>query len=154
LRLKPKRYVLDVTCQHITHTSPRLFFTMELKVSGVLSAVADDASLELFKLIAGSSASSEVLRGKITLTRKQYYSRLYRLTQSGLVKRKNNAYSLTVLGKVLYDAQATIENALSNYWKIKAIHSLAPPSDISAEEQKKLVKSPIRNGEIKGILAK
>ena len=127
---------------------------MERKVSAVLSAIADDASLELFKLIAGTSASSEVLRGKIMLTRKQYYSRLYRLTQSGLVKRRDNRYSLTALGKVLYDAQATLESALENYWKIKAIDSLGGSGEIPAEEHKKIVESLIQDKEIKGILVK
>lgn len=126
---------------------------MELKVSSVLGAIADDASLELFKLIASTNASSEVLRSKITLTRKQYYSRLYRLTQSGLVKRKDNAYYLTTLGKVLFDAQAIIKSALENYWRIKAIDSLGS-GDIPAEEQKKLVESLIQDKEIKGILVK
>jgi predicted transcriptional regulator len=127
---------------------------MERKVSAVLSAIADDASLELFKLIAGTSASSEVLRGKIMLTRKQYYSRLYRLTQSGLVKRRDNRYSLTALGKVLYDAQATLESALENYWRIKAIDSLGGSGEIPAEEHKKIVESLIQDKEIKGILVK
>ena len=120
----------------------------------MLSAIADDASLELFKLIAGTSASSEVLRGKIMLTRKQYYSRLYRLTQSGLVKRRDNRYSLTALGKVLYDAQATLESALENYWRIKAIDSLGGSGEIPAEEHKKIVESLIQDKEIKGILVK
>jgi predicted transcriptional regulator len=127
---------------------------MERKVSAVLSAIADDASLELFKLIAGTSASSEVLRGKIMLTRKQYYSRLYRLTQSGLVKRRDNRYSLTALGKVLYDAQATLESALENYWRRKAIDSLGGSGEIPAEEHKKIVESLIQDKEIKGILVK
>ena len=126
---------------------------MERKVPAVLGVIADDASLELFKLIAGTSASSEVLRSKITLTRKQYYSRLYRLTQSGLVKRRDNAYSLTALGKVLYYAQAMIECALENYWRIKAIDSLGG-SEIPAEEHKKLVESLIPDKGIKDILAK
>lgn len=127
---------------------------MERKVSAVLSAIADDASLELFKLIAGTSASSEVLRSKITLTRKQYYSRLYRLTQSGLVKRRDNEYSLTALGKVLYDAQATLESALENYWRIKVIDSLGGSGEIPSEERKKIVESLIQDKEIKSILVK
>jgi predicted transcriptional regulator len=58
------------------------------------------------------------------ITRKQYYSRLFKLVQSGLVKRKENKYFLTSLGMVMYDAQKTIENALNNYWKIRAVDSL------------------------------
>ncbi|MGH9991668.1 MAG: hypothetical protein ACREAZ_03380, partial [Nitrososphaera sp.] len=91
-----------------------------VKITEVLNAIADDSSLELFQIIARTNgASSELLRSKMTLTRKQYYSRLYRLSHCGLIKRRDNSYFMTAFGKVVFDAQATIENALNNYWRIK-----------------------------------
>ena len=127
---------------------------MELKISQVLNAIADDSSLELFRLIASTNSNSDALRSKMKITRKQYYSRLYRLAQCGLVKRKDGIYFLTAFGKVLYDAQATLENALSNYWRIKAVDSIDVAEGIPAEEQKKLVDTLIQDQEIKNILAK
>jgi predicted transcriptional regulator len=107
----------------------------------VLQAVSDDASLELFRLVALTNGTSEVIRSNMKITRKQYYSRLYKLVQCGLIKRKDNRYFLTTLGKVMYDAQGTVENALSNYWKIRAVDSLGIADGIPVEEQKKLIET-------------
>jgi len=41
-----------------------------------------------------------------------------------LIKRKNGKHDVTAFGKVIYDTQVTIENAINNYWKLKAIDSL------------------------------
>ncbi len=126
-----------------------------LKLAEVFSAVSDDSSLELFRIIAQSNgASSDVLRGKMTLTRKQYYSRLYRLSRCGLIKRRENSYFLTAFGKVLYDAQAMIENALKNFWRIKIADNLDAADGVPAEEQRKLLETLINDQEIKSILMK
>jgi predicted transcriptional regulator len=122
-----------------------------IKTSAVLEAVSDDASLELLKLVALTKGSSDVLRSKMNITRKQYYSRLFKLVKCGLIKRQDSKYFLTTLGKVMYDAQATIESALNNYWKIKAIDSL---QGIPVQEQKRLLDTLIQDQEIKNILAK
>lgn len=121
----------------------------------VFGAVSDDSSLELFKLIASSNgATSDVLRSKMTLTRKQYYSRLYRLSKCGLIKRRENSYVLTAFGKVLSDALTTVETALDNYWKIKVADTLDAEDGVPADEQKKLLESLISDQEIKSILLK
>jgi predicted transcriptional regulator len=124
------------------------------KVSSVLNAVSDNASLELFKLVALTNGTSDVLRRNMNITRKQYYSRLSRLVHCGLIKRNDNKYFLTTLGKVIYDAQATIENALKNYWKLKAIDSLGVGEGTPTEDQKNLVETLINDQQIKNILVK
>lgn len=123
-------------------------------MSAVLDAVSDDAALELFRLVALSGGSSEVLRSKMKISRKQYYSRLFKLVSCGLIKRKDNQYFLTTLGKVMYDAQATIDSAIASYWKIRAVDSLEIADGIPAEEQKKLIETLIQDQAIKGILTK
>jgi len=123
-----------------------------LKTSIVLSAVSDDASLELFKLVALTNGTSEVLRNRMDITRKQYYSRLYHLVQCGLIKRKDRKYFLTALGRVMYDAQIAIENAISDYWKLKAVDSIRITSDIPLGEQNKLIETLIEDPGIKNAL--
>jgi hypothetical protein len=75
--------------------------------------------------------------------------------KAGLVKRQNGRYLLTAFGKVIYSAQidleTKIENALNNYWKLKAIDSLEMPS---IEETYKVISVLIDNEQIKGILTK
>ena len=69
----------------------------------------------------------------------------------GLIKRKNGKYFLTSLGKIVYEAEAMIENALNDYWKLKAIDSL-DGSINTTEERSKILDTLIDNQEIKKIL--
>src|ERR687892_2194950 len=105
----------------------------------VLTAISDKESLELFRFIAINNEDSDGLRTKTNLTRKQYYSRLSRMTKAGLVKRKKGKHSLTAFGKVIYDAQTIIEKAVNNFWKLKAVDSLELSNDLPEEERLKLI---------------
>jgi DNA-binding HxlR family transcriptional regulator len=118
----------------------------------VLTAISDKESLELFRFIAANNEDSESLRTKTNLTRKQYYSRLSRMTKAGLVKRKKGKHSLTAFGKVIYDAQTIVERAVNNYWRLKAIDSFEISSDLPEEERIKLIDSLLDNNHIKEIL--
>jgi len=69
----------------------------------------------------------------------------------GLIKRKNGKYFLTSLGKIVYEAEAMIENALNDYWKLKAIDSL-DGSINTTEERSKILDTLIDNHHIKEIL--
>lgn len=122
--------------------------------ASVLRTIADEKSLELFTTVALEKIDSRNLKSKIKLTRKQYYSRLSRMTRVGLVRRKNGKYTLTTLGKIVYESTATIENALGNYWKLKAIDSLETYNEVPKEEQQKLIEILLDNQEIRGILVK
>src|SRR5690606_21975606 len=120
----------------------------------VLRTIADDKSLDLFKTIAEGTIDSENLKSRTRLTRKQYYSRLSRMTKAGLVRKKSGKYLLTAFGKVVYDAQSTIESALTSYWKLRTIDSLEMSNEHPKEEQQKLIDALLDNQEIKGILVK
>jgi hypothetical protein len=125
-----------------------------VKISDVLNAISDDASLDLFRLVARTNGTSDLLRRNMQITRKQYYSRLFKLVHCGLIKRLDNKYCLTALGRVAYDAQATIESAFQNYWKIKAIDSFNSVDNLPFDEQKNLVEALIKDQGLKSILTK
>jgi predicted transcriptional regulator len=120
----------------------------------VLRTIADDKSSELFKTIAQGTIDSESLKSKTKLTRKQYYSRLSRMTKAGLVRKKSGKYLLTTFGKIVFDTQLTVETALGSYWKLRAIDSLEMSNELPKEEQQKLIDALLDNQEIKGILVK
>lgn len=122
--------------------------------AAVLKTIADDKSLELFSIVALETIDSRNLKSKMKVTRKQYYSRLSRMTKAGLVRRKNGKYILTTFGKIVYESKVTIENALNNYWKLKAIDSLEASNEVPKEEQQKLIETLLDNEEIRGILVK
>jgi hypothetical protein len=123
--------------------------------ASILRAISDEKSLELFRTIASEAAvDSETLRTKMKFTRKQYYSRLARMVRSGLVKRKSGKYFLTAFGKVVYGTELTIEGALKDYWKLKAIDSLNVTGELPVEERNKLIDTLLDNEELRGILVK
>src|ERR687888_27660 len=121
-------------------------------VADTLNAISNNKALALFNIIASGRIASSILRNKTKLTRKQYYSRMSALLKAGLVKRKSGRYNLTAFGKVVYDAQATIENAINNYWKLKAVDSIEISDELPKEEFNKIVDILIDNHQIKDRL--
>jgi predicted transcriptional regulator len=122
--------------------------------ANVLRTIGDDKSMDIFKTIAQGTIDSDSLKSKTKLTRKQYYSRLSRMTKAGLVRKKSGKYLLTAFGKVVFDAEVTVENALESYWKLRAIDSLEMSNELPREEQQKLIDALLDNQELKGILVK
>jgi Mn-dependent DtxR family transcriptional regulator len=126
---------------------------MGITVVDILDAISDARALAVYKTIASEKANSNLLITKMQLTRKQYYSRISRLIKTGLVKRENGRYTLTSFGRVIYDIQITIEVALENFWKLKAIDSLqAADSTLSKEEQTRVLDVLIQNDKIKEVI--
>jgi len=122
-------------------------------VSKILTAISDDKSLVLFNAIALSSGNSDMLISRLGLTRKQYYSRMAALTNTGLISRSKGRHFLTSVGKVVYEAQLLIGKAKQNFWNLKAIDSIeASYQGSSMEEWKKVVDSLIQDGDLKEIL--
>jgi len=122
-------------------------------IINILNAISDDKALTLFKTIAFENNNSDTLLNKAKLTRKQYYSRIADLIKAGLVKRRSGRYFLTAYGKIVYDAHILVENAINNYWKLKAIDSL-DSKDLSKDEYAKVVNTLIdnNNNKIKEII--
>jgi DNA-binding transcriptional ArsR family regulator len=120
----------------------------------VIKLLSEDKSLLIFKTIfLASGDSSENLRTQLKLTKKQYYSRISRLTKAGLVNRQKGRYFVTAFGRVIYDAQRLLGSALKNYWKLKAIDSLGMANDeVPKEERMKIIELMIGNPQIKEIL--
>jgi hypothetical protein len=123
----------------------------------VLKKISDDKTLTLFNSIATSYGQRHIHLREMSLTPKQYYSRLSGLMAAGLIRRKNGKYSLTLIGKIVYDAHLNIVKALSYYWKLKAIESIDTSSTgarLPKEELIQLINALIDNHYIKDFLIK
>jgi CheY-like chemotaxis protein/predicted transcriptional regulator len=117
----------------------------------VLSAIADAKSLLIFQSIAPGFVEGDVLLKKTNLSRKQYYSRISSIMDAGLVTRKNKKYCLTSLGKIVYGLQITTQNALNNYWKLRAIDSF---EGVSEREQEQVIENLIGDENLRELLTK
>ena len=122
-------------------------------VAQVFESLSDNVSLELFTTIAHESINSVLLRNKIKVTRKQYYSRLSKMMKAGLIKRSSGKLVLTAFGKIVNEVQTTVQNASKNQWKLRAIDSIELSDELPKEERKKLLESLIDNRQIRDILS-
>ena len=137
--------------------------------ASIMKSLSDDKSLELFNIIASinstfgdvystdkrGSINTQLLTSKVNLTRKQYYSRISNLISSGLVTRSNGKYKLTSLGRVAHSANALLDQAIHDHWKLKAVDALESKSSsgILDEEREKIIDMLIDNYELKGIVS-
>jgi predicted transcriptional regulator len=121
----------------------------------ILKRISDANALNLFNGIATSDGKPILLR-KFNLTSKQYYSRISGLMDAGLIKRRNSRYSLTTLGKVVYDSHMIIGKALSYYSRLKAIESIEMSygAAFPKEELARLIDGLIDNHQIKDMIMK
>jgi len=122
-------------------------------VAQVFESLSDNVSLELFTTIARESINSVLLRNKIKITRKQYYSRLSKMMKAGLIKRSSGKLVLTAFGKIVNEVQTTVQNASKNQWKLRAIDSIELSDELPKEERRKLLESLIDNRQIREILS-
>ena len=125
-------------------------------IISILKEISDDKALVLFNSIAASNNNVRYIPLKeLNLSARQYYSRISGLLNAGLIKRHKGKYSLTLLGKIVYDSQMILGMALSYYWRLKAIEFIDMSSpDLPAEEITQLINVLIDNYQIKDILMK
>ena len=123
-------------------------------IVSVFKALSNEHALSLLRAIATERREPDVLRADLRLTSKQYYSRMSALIKSNLVQKKAGMLSLTSFGKLVYEAQITIEKGLDDLAKLKVIDSLESSAGLSNEERNNIVNILLQNGELKTILEK
>ena len=122
-----------------------------LSVEIVFSALSDNKSLSLFNIIGSMSSShasdggqptGEILISRMNLTRRQYYMRISRLVDAGLITKMRARFVLTSLGRVVYETHKTIGVAIHNRWKLQVIDSMQTSQLVQrmpTEERQKLI---------------
>ena len=83
-----------------------------ISVQNILKAISNSHSLDIFLSIAKDGATSESLNENRGLTNKQYYSRIKKLKDIGVIQIRKGHFSLTSLG--------AIGNIIHNsFWKLE-----------------------------------
>jgi hypothetical protein len=126
---------------------------MVQSVANIFNSLSDEQSVLLFTTIATKSISSVELRSKISLTRKQYYSKLSRMVRVGLIKRRSGKLVVTTLGKIVFELQKVVQDAYNNHWKLKVLDSIEISEELPREERKKLMDNLIDDSRLKQILS-
>jgi hypothetical protein len=122
-------------------------------IANIFESLSDEQSVKLFTIIAAQGPNSTDLRGKVSLTRKQYYSRISRMVGVGLIKRRQGRLVLTAFGKIVYESQKFLEIATNSQWKLKVIDSIDLSDELPKEERRKLIDNLIENSHIREILS-
>jgi DNA-binding Lrp family transcriptional regulator len=87
----------------------------------------------MFDAIAFSGNENDLMN-ELSLSRKQYYSRVNKLVNTGLIQRRHGNYSLTAFGKVIYSVSLTFSKAIDNRGKFKAIDAMKEKNKLTNEE--------------------
>jgi predicted transcriptional regulator len=70
----------------------------------ILETIGDDKSLRLLNLIAGDHKShTDDYLSQLNITHKEYYSRISKFIEMGLIRRIHGGYLLTSFGSVIYE---------------------------------------------------
>jgi predicted transcriptional regulator len=120
-------------------------------IEAVFASLADRHSLNIVKnAYFGLKASSISYKGNIS--KKQFYSRLKRLRDIGVIEKRNSVYRTTTFGSVIYNGQIKpLEAIIANYWNLKAVDVLKSRQDFPLREKEKLIEEMIQGTSLKSI---
>lgn len=118
----------------------------------IFSLLADRHSLNILKMAYSSfKASSTSYAGN--LSKKQFYVRLKRLRDSGLIEKRDGMYITTTFGSLICNSHVkTLEDMLANYWNLKAIDVLKARQDFPPNQKESLINEIIQNSALKSLV--
>lgn len=126
---------------------------MTPKVVDVMDAISEDTTVSMFKLIKEGTEDTESLIVELKISYKQFYDRIQKLIDAGLIKRKNRFYSITSFGHVVYEAQTIVGKGIENRSILKIL-DVVRRSDLPGDECAKFVNDFIPDLELREIIAK
>lgn len=118
----------------------------------IFSILSDRISTNIIKsAYSGLRASSSNYIGKIS--KKQFYVRLKRLRKAGLIEKRDNFYRTTTFGTLIYNGHIkTLEDALVNFWQLKAIDVLKTRNDFPSRQKEIVIDEILKGSNLKDIV--
>jgi hypothetical protein len=75
----------------------------------------------------------------LKISRKRYYTRLKKLVNADLIKRRDGKYTLTELGKVIYGLQLKLSEAVDNRFRLESLDTINSSMGIQVGKQNKMI---------------
>jgi len=121
-------------------------------IEQVFSILADRHSLNILKMAySGFKASHSSYVGN--LSKKQFYVRLKRLKDAGLIEKRGDIYITTTFGSLVCNSHVkTLEEMLANYWSLKAVDVLKTREDFPLHQRDSVINEIIGSSNLKSIL--
>jgi hypothetical protein len=117
----------------------------------VFAILGDSQSAEI--LDAASIGLQSSSNGIGNQTKKQYYVRLKRLVDIGLIEKRQSIYKLTSFGSIVYENHLkTMNKIMPNYWQIKSFDILKSRNDFPVEQKEKIFNDYIETTGLKGVI--
>ncbi|MGB6533119.1 MAG: hypothetical protein WBF33_33930 [Candidatus Nitrosopolaris sp.] len=124
----------------------------QVTIAQIFTILSDNTSVNLMKTAYAGKLTSSNYVGK--LSKKQFYTKLKRLCNTGLVeKREDASYRTTTLGSLVYNGHVkTLEDALTNFWQLKAIDILKTRQDFPADRKESIIDDIIKGSNLKNFI--
>jgi hypothetical protein len=117
----------------------------------VFAILGDSQSVEI--LDAASIGLHSSSNGIGNQTKKQYYVRLKRLVDIGLIEKRQSIYKLTSFGSIVYENHLkTMNKIMPNYWQINSFDILKSRNDFPVEQKEKILNDYIETTGLKGVI--
>jgi hypothetical protein len=115
-------------------------------LSEIFSVLSDDDSLRIIQMIVDHRDL------KITdfESPKRYYTRLSKLKNALIIKRKGRSYEMTAFGLVIYDMIQTVRLAHDLHWKLQVIDAIE--DRVPEAERRQIIESLIADRSIRRSL--
>lgn len=121
-------------------------------INRVFAILADRHSVNILKMAySGFKASSNSYVGNIS--KKQFYVRLKRLKEAGLIEKREDIYITTTFGSLVCNSHVkTLEEMLSNYWNLKAVDVLKARQDFPLHQKESVISEIIQSSNLRSIV--
>jgi hypothetical protein len=137
---------------NISHGQSIKMLSQANSAEEVFRVLADRYSLNIVRM-AYFGLKSSSMNYKSNISKKQFYSRLKRLRNMGIIEKRNSVYKTTTFGSLIYNGQINaLENIIANYWNLKAVDVLKAKQDFPLREKEKLIEEMIQNTSLKSIV--
>lgn len=137
---------------NISHGQSVKMLSQANSTEEVFRVLADRHSLNIVRM-AYFGLKSSSMNYKSNISKKQFYSRLKRLRNMGIIEKRNSVYKTTTFGSLIYNGQIkALENIIANYWNLKAVDVLKAKQDFPLREKEKLIEEMIQNTSLKSIV--
>jgi predicted transcriptional regulator len=125
--------------------------TLPYVAEDIFATLADKLSVEILSAAYTGLKSSS--RGLTSQSKKQYYVRLKRLADLGLIRKIGSLYTLTTFGSLVYGNHfKTMEKIIPRYWQIKSIDVLRNRNDFPIDNKEKVINEYLATTDFNGVI--
>jgi hypothetical protein len=124
--------------------------TIPILAEDIFAILGDKQSVEILDAVFTGFLSSNGIPNQ---SKKQYYVRLKRLVDIGLIEKQHRTYKLTSFGSIVYENHVkTMDKIIPNYWQIKSFDILKNRNDFPVEQKEKIINEYIETTGLKDVI--